>query len=144
MYDIFAPHSHLPRLARLVRLVRIVIGGALTVMTLTTAARADVVQDPPEKLLAVMLDAIKTDAYEDFLAEADPVFKTALSRQNFEGVASQIAPRLKGGWKAKHLAKLRQAGAATHVWKLEFVDGKDDVLARIVIKDKKVAGFWLQ
>ena len=43
----------------------------------------------------------------------------------------------------KH-GQLKQQGCQVHLWKLVFKDGGDDTLAKLVLKDGRVAGFWLQ
>jgi hypothetical protein len=38
---------------------------------------------------------------------------------------------------------LNQQGYTVYLWKLEFKDGKDDVLVTMAVRDGKVGGFWL-
>jgi hypothetical protein len=106
--------------------------------------RAEITQDPPEKALANMMEAIKAKSYPDFLVDADDQFRAALSQQNFDGVSGQLAPRLKAGYKTKFLGKLRKQGGTVHVWKLEFSDAKDEALVLMTVMNKKIAGFFVQ
>jgi len=119
----------------------------LTATGLAGAARttvAQVTQDPPEKVLSLMLEAVKKRSHDDFMAEGSDELRANLTKQMFEGVAGQMAPRLAKGYKTKYLTKLRKDDHAVHLWKLEIADGKDDVLVTMAIKDKKVAGIYLQ
>ena len=43
-----------------------------------------------------------------------------------------------------NLTSLNQQGFTVYLWKLEFNDNNDDVLATIALKDGKVSGFWLR
>jgi hypothetical protein len=108
------------------------------------AAAQSTAADPPEPLMKKMLEAIKTRSYEDFLLDCDDKMRAALSKQMFEGVSNQLAPRLRQGYKTAYLGKIRQQGFVTYLWKLELADGKDEILARMSMKDGKVGGFLLQ
>jgi hypothetical protein len=105
---------------------------------------ADVTDDPPEKAMRNVLESHKNGSYEDFLVDTDDRIRTGITPQMFEGMSNQLAPRLKAGYKATFVCKLRKEGRAVYLWKVEFTDGKDDMLLRIGIKDKKVAGVAIQ
>jgi hypothetical protein len=62
----------------------------------------------------------------------------------FEGVSTLLSPRMKKGYDTAYLGQLKQQGCQVYLWKLVFKDGGDDTLAKLVLKDGKVAGFWLQ
>ncbi|HEY0712713.1 MAG TPA: hypothetical protein VGF45_08570 [Polyangia bacterium] len=126
-----------------VKSVAVLVVGLLVALG-PSLAWAEVTQDPPEKVMSMMVEAIKAKSYPDFVIETDDKFKAAVTLQMFDGVSNQVAPRLQAGYKTKFLAKLRQQGASVYVWKLEFTDGKDDMLVKMAIKDKKVAGFLVQ
>jgi hypothetical protein len=109
------------------------------------SAHADVTQDPPEKVLNMMIEATKNRSFADFMAEANDVMRADLTLQNFEGVCGQLSPRLQKGYKTKYLTKLRKEDQMmVYLWKLEYADGKDDGLITMAIKNKKVAGIHLQ
>ena len=65
---------------------------------------------PPDDILREMLTATAGAKYADFLKYADDAFKAALTKQNFDGVAAQLSPRLKGGHTVAFLGRLRQGG----------------------------------
>ena len=116
------------------------LGTLLGVGTLSAPplAQAEVTQDPPEKVMTMMIEAAKTKSYQDFIVEVDDGFRAALTPQMFEGVANQLSPRLRLGYKTKYLTKLRQQGNVVYLWKLEFTDGKDEALIKMAVKDKKI------
>jgi hypothetical protein len=108
-------------------------------------ARADVTQDPPEKVMNMMIEATKNRSFADFMAEANDGMRADLTVQNFEGVCGQVSPRLQKGYKTKYLTKLRKEDQmVVYLWKLEYADGKDDGLISLTVKNKKVAGIFLQ
>jgi hypothetical protein len=51
---------------------------------------------------------------------------------------------MKNGYKAVYLGQLEQLDYQIHLWRLEYKDGGDDTMAKLVTDDGKVAGFWLQ
>jgi hypothetical protein len=51
---------------------------------------------------------------------------------------------MKKGYDATYLGELKQSGCKVYLWKLAYKDGRDDTLARLSLKDGKVAGFLLQ
>ena len=110
----------------------------------TRPAHAEVTQDPPEKVMLGMIEATKNRAYADFLVEANDVLRAELSPQMFEGVCGQISGRLQKGYKTKYLTKLRKEDSVVYLWKLEFADAKDEGLIVFTVKNKKVAGIFLQ
>jgi aminopeptidase-like protein len=117
----------------------------LSITALARPARADVTQDPPEKVLNMMIEATKNRSFADFMAEASDQLRAELTVQNFEGVCGQLSPRLQKGYKTKYLTKLRKEDQMmVYLWKLEYADGKDDSLITMAVKNKKVAGILLQ
>ena len=96
-------------------------------------------QDPPEAVMKSILEATKEKSYDAFLTHADSGVRAGISKQMFDGVAGMFSARLQKGYKTTYLAKLRQKGYTVHLWKLEFADGKDEVLFRLTM-DKDGAG----
>jgi hypothetical protein len=99
---------------------------------------------PPQALLDTMLEAIKTGAYDTFMASASAQMKAGLSKAAFDAVSAQLAPRLRAGYKPVYLGELQQQGHRVHLWKLSFKDGQDDALVKLAMKDGVVGGFWIQ
>jgi hypothetical protein len=106
--------------------------------------QAGEVLKPERVILNNLLAATEKNDYEAFLKDASAQVKAALTRQMLEGVSARFAPHMKKGYERTYLGRLSQRGCDVHLWKLTYRDGHDDTLARLVLKDGKVAGFWLQ
>jgi len=99
---------------------------------------------PERAVLDKLLKATELNDYDSFVADGADVFKARMSEQMLESVSSQLSPRMKKGYQCVPLGELSQHGCQVLLWKLVFKDGGDDALAKLVMKDDKVAGFWLQ
>lgn len=97
-----------------------------------------------ERTLDTLLTAIATNNYDVLVANAAPALKTRITKETFTQVSTQLSPRLKKGYKPQYLGSLKQQGVEVLLWKITFQDGGDDMLARMVIQEDKVAGFWFQ
>jgi hypothetical protein len=97
-----------------------------------------------ERVLVKMIEAVKAQSYEDFLTDADAKFKSQFSRQQFEGICGLYTAPLLKGYRLEYLGQLRRREAFVHLWKVSVVDGLDESLIRLVIKDGKVSGIWVQ
>lgn len=101
---------------------------------------------PPEaeRLLIKLIDAVKAESYDAFLADADASMKKQLSRQQFEGLCGLYTKPLKKGYTLQYFGQLKQRTHAVYVWKVSSPDAPDDVLVRLLLKDNKVAGVMVQ
>jgi hypothetical protein len=117
---------------------------ACAILTSITYAAAEETESNEEAILKKLLTAVEVGDYDSFVADGDAAFKAALTMQMFEGVSEQLAFRMQGGYDTFYLGELNQQGCQVYLWKLVFKDGGDDTLAKLVLKDGKVAGFWLQ
>ena len=115
--------------------------GMLIVAAMTQAALAQAPQ-PLEDTMTRMLAAAQASSLDEFVAQADPAGKTGMSKQ-MQDINQELGPRIKQGYVATYWGRLNQGGYDVHVWKLEFRDGKDDYLATLAVKDRKVAGMWV-
>ena len=97
-----------------------------------------------EGILNTLLAAIVTNNYDVLVANAAPALKTRITKETFTQVSTQLSPRLKKGYKPQYLGSLKQQGVEVLLWKITCQDGGDDMLARLVIQENKVAGFWFQ
>lgn len=88
--------------------------------------------------------AVEQNDLDSFVADGDNQFKAAITKQMFEGVNAMVAPRMKKGYEVIPLGTLNQQGCQVYLRKLVFKDGGDDILARLAVRDGKVAGFWFQ
>ena len=100
--------------------------------------------EPGRATLDKLLKAIETNDYDSFVADGTNAFKAAMTKQMMQGVSGQFSPRIKKGYTCSYLGELKQQGCQVLLWKLAYKDGGDDTLAKLVLKDGKVAGFWLQ
>lgn len=100
--------------------------------------------DEGRPLLHKLLKAVASNDYASFVADGGDAFKSGLSKQMLSLVSTQYAPRIKKGYDATYLGVLQQQGCQVQLWKLVYKDGSDDTLAKLVVKDGKVVGFWLQ
>jgi hypothetical protein len=97
-----------------------------------------------EGTVNTLLAAIATNNYDALVANAAPALKTRITREAFTHVSTQLSPRLKKGYKLQYLGSLKQQGVEVFLWKITYQGGGDDLLARLVIQEDKVAGFWFQ
>jgi glucose dehydrogenase len=97
-----------------------------------------------EGTVNTLLAAIATSNYGALVANAAPALKTRITKETFTQVSTQLSPRLKKGYKLQYLGSLKQQGVEVFLWKITYQDGGDDMLARLVIQENKVAGFWFQ
>ena len=97
-----------------------------------------------EGILNTLLAAIVTNNYDVLVANAAPALKTRITKETFAQVSTQLSPRLKKGYKPQYLGSIKQQGVEVLLWKITYQDGGDDMLARLVIQENKVAGFWFQ
>ncbi|WP_445638478.1 DUF3887 domain-containing protein [Nostoc sp. DSM 114161] len=96
-----------------------------------------------QKTFTSLINAVEQNNYTQFISQGNATFKEGITKQTFTQVSGQLAPRLKKGYSAVFLGNLKQQGYQVYLWKLTFVDGSDDVLARLSLKDGKIGGFWL-
>jgi hypothetical protein len=97
-----------------------------------------------ERVLVKMIEAVKAQSYDDFLSDADAQLKSNLSRQQFEGLCGLYTAPLRKGYRFEFLGQLRQRGMPVYLWKITVVDGQDDGLIRLVMKEGKAYGFTVQ
>ncbi len=110
----------------------------------STPAGAAGPAEPGRAIFEKLLKAVEGNDYNSFVADGTDAFKAGLTKQMLEGVSGQLSPRLKQGYDCTFLGELRQHGLQVLIYKLSYKDGGDDTLAKLVLKDGKVAGFWLQ
>ena len=59
-------------------------------------------------------------------------------------MADQVGGLVLGGYKATYLTELNLQGNRMLIWKISYEKKGNDMLAKLVMIDGKVAGFWLQ
>lgn len=99
---------------------------------------------PSRAMLNKLLKAVETNDYDSFVSDGSDAFKAGMTKPMLQGVSGQLSPRMKKGYTCWYLGELAQQGCRVLLWKLTYQDGGDDTLAKLVLKDEKVTGFWLQ
>jgi len=94
--------------------------------------------------LETLVAAIVANDYQSFTALGDKDFSEGISADALAGVSSRLAPIFQGGYEVDYLTSLQQQGFKVHVWKLTPKQGSNEFLARLVEKDGKISGFWIQ
>jgi hypothetical protein len=115
---------------------------ALIVTSMSVRA-AEIVKSE-RMILNNLLAAVEANDYAAFLTDASPEVKAGITKQMLEGVSVQVAPHMQQGYEVAYFGNLTQQGCGVYLWKLTYRDKRDDTLAKLVIKDGQVAGFWLQ
>src|SRR5436189_1690646 len=127
---------------------RIVIGIlGLVCIWMTLSATRGLAGDPAEPgraTLDKLLKSVEANDYDGFVADGSDAFRAGITKPMLQGVSGQLSPRMKKGYACSYLGDLTQQGCRVLLWKLTYRDGADDTLAKLVLKDGKVAGFWLQ
>jgi hypothetical protein len=119
---------------------------ALVLAVLAGSVAPEVPAQVPQTLydgtIRKMFDAIKSNSYDQFMAEADGKFKTFFTAQMFEGLSRQLGPKLQQGYSLTFLTTLKQQDYVVYAWKLVPVAfAKDDYIVTLFTRDGKVSGF---
>ncbi|MEH2173567.1 hypothetical protein [Nostoc sp.] len=107
------------------------------------ATKSNQPEQSVQRTFTSLINAVEQNNYTQFISLGNAAFKEGITRQTFTQVSRQLAPRIKKGYSAVFLGNLNQQGYQVYLWKLTFFDGGDDVLARLILKDGKIGGFWL-
>ena len=121
-----------------------VLACILAVISYVAPATAATAAAKETVVLNKLLRAIEANDYDSFVADGTPEVKAALTKQMIAGVSAQVAPRMKKGYTTIYLGELKQAKCQVYLWKLAYKDGGDDTLARLTLRNGKVAGVLLQ
>lgn len=93
--------------------------------------------------LSQLMQAISSNDYEAFIANGTPLFKESVSKPSFDSVTNQLGMLVRQGYSVEYLSELYQNGAIVHLWKISYAKSKENSLAKLIMTDSKVAGFWL-
>jgi hypothetical protein len=113
------------------------IGGALLVPSRPALAA------PQEGLFRKALAAVASRDHAAFIVHADDELKKELTKETFEVVSSDLAPRFRLGHTARFLGQLKQRGRDVYLWKVSFKDKSDDGLIRMAVYAGRITGFWI-
>ncbi|VXD13011.1 hypothetical protein [Planktothrix paucivesiculata] len=101
---------------------------------------------PPQNVIdyfQIILDAIASGNYELFTTVGDSSYKAGITKQMFEGVSEQLAPRMEKGYSITYFGYLKQGDYQIYLWKLSFEDGGDEFVTRMTMNGDKVAGILI-
>jgi len=120
---------------------------ASTLLALIFSLTVASAQEPAARVQTIfqnLMHAVQTGDHAAMIINGDERFKAGLTPEMAAAVHTQLASRMREGYSTTFLTAMRQAGYEVYLWKLSFKDGKDDMLAKVVLnKDGQVAGFWI-
>lgn len=116
----------------------------LVVLAWVSILNAAISGPSTERTVNTLLTEIAANNYDALVANAAPALKSRITRETFTQVSTQLSPRLKKGYNLQYLGSLKQQGVEVFLWKITYQDGGDDMLAKLVIQEGRVAGFWFQ
>jgi hypothetical protein len=119
-----------------------VVTAAVLLGTATFASAAEPTKEDAA-YSAKLFSSIENSDYHAFIADGSPAFQ-AITKDQFDAVCVQLAPKLKAEHTVTYLGDLKQHGYHVTLWKVSFSDGSDDALATLSVKDGKIGGFWIK
>jgi hypothetical protein len=126
------------------RITHVMLLAAVSIVSSVGFAKEVKNTSPADTLVPQILNAIKNNDYNSFIANGDDQFKLAITKPMFNDVHVKVAPRLLKGYDVQQLGILNQQGCKVFLTKIVFKDGGDDVLTKLVLSDGKILGFWFQ
>ena len=93
-------------------------------------------------LFAELLQALATNAYDDFVAKGSARFKAAVGPSLFHTIIADLGARLAAGYQPTCLGRLRRGNVMLWLFRLEFSDGGDDALISMATDGWQLAGFF--
>jgi aldehyde:ferredoxin oxidoreductase len=93
--------------------------------------------------LQTILNAIASGDYDLFTTVGTSSYKAGITRQMFEGVSEQLAPRMAQGYSTTYFGALKQLHYQVYLWKLSFADDGDEFVTRMTMDGDKVAGILI-
>jgi hypothetical protein len=93
--------------------------------------------------LQTILDAIAAGNYELFLTVGDANYQAGITKDMFDSVSSQLAPRMFDGYTITYFGHIKQHEYQIYLWKLSFVDDGDEFVVRMAMNEDKVAGILI-
>ena len=116
---------------------------AAIIMTATVAFAEEAPQDA-NSIVKILLTATESGNYSDFQQPGDAAFQAGITKEMFSKVSQQLAPVLKGGYELFFLTSLTQQGFHVYLWKITPKTSNDQFIVKLVLKDGKASGFWIQ
>ena len=95
-------------------------------------------------LSAKLITAVAKSDFDTWAEDWGAPFKKTLKKEPFITTCVLYAARFQSGYEISYLGDLKQQGTHVTLWKVSFKDHSDDALVTLVMKDGKVAGFWIK
>ncbi len=115
---------------------------ALSLCVLAPIHAEDGVKTEQASLMQLMT-AVGQNDYEAFLSNGTQVFQKNITKPSFDQVSGQLGDLIRQGYTVEYLSELYQNGNIVHVWKISYTGSRENSLAKLVLVNGKVAGFWL-
>jgi hypothetical protein len=96
-----------------------------------------------QEIFEKLMNATAGKNFPEFIALGDERFQSGIPKKEFDRVSNQLSSRMKAGYNANFLCDLKQNSFDTYVWKLTFSDKGTEFLARLSLKEDKVAEFLI-
>lgn len=93
--------------------------------------------------LQTILDSLASGNYDLFATVGNSAYKAGITKQMFEGVSEQLAPRMEQGYSIVYFGHLKQRDYQVYLWRLSFADGGDEFVTRMTMDGDKVAGILI-
>jgi len=125
---------------------RICLPGFAALFVGAVACAAIAAEPPPavQKHFEKLLAAMEAKDRAAFVENATDAVRDGTTEAVMAAIADKVGKRLQQGHQATYLCQLKQLAHEVHLWKISFQDGGDDLVARMVLKDGKLAGFFFQ
>jgi hypothetical protein len=94
----------------------------------------------PEAIAEALLRAIEKSDYASIAARPDWQPSPG-TREVFNSAESRIGDRLSKPYRVLPLGDLKRDGRQVSLWKIVFLDGGDEMLVSLCLKDGKATGF---
>jgi hypothetical protein len=90
-----------------------------------------------------LVGALEHGDYPAFVADGDAAFQQ-FKQPEFDKIVAQLSPVLKTGYELVYLGDMKRKGFHITLWRVQFKDGRDDLLATLSVKEGKVGGFFIR
>jgi hypothetical protein len=96
-----------------------------------------------QSLAEELLQAVRSNDYDGFVAKGAAFFRAALPTGVFAGLNEKLGPLLEPGFRVLTLGSVRRSGSIDWLFTIEFANGNDDALLTLAIDGWQVAGFYI-
>ena len=105
------------------------------------AAPSVLPEKPVQDAILGALEFIEADDFANFALLGTENFKAGLTKEWFDAMVKERAPRLEKGYNVTYLGDVKRENYTVYMWKLVFADKSDEWLGEISWKNGKMDGF---